>query len=162
MQNTKDYVMDIRKKLNTHDEIMVPSAAIIPFKDSKIMLQLRSDSNQWGLIGGGINYGELITNTAIRELKEETNLDAINYDLLGIYSQFNIEYANQDKVNAFTVAFVCEVTNEKESKFNDGETLDVKWFTIEEIRKLNLWHEKVLEISEDAFEFLNNKKVVVK
>ncbi len=162
MENNKDYVMDIRRKLNTHQEIMVPSAAIIPFDGSRILLQLRSDSNQWGLFGGGINYKETIEETAVRELKEEANLTATNYEVLGICSQFNIKYKNKDEVNAFTIAFICEIIDEQKKNFNDGEPLDARWFTLEEIKELNLWHKKILEIAKDAFEFVKNKKIIVK
>ncbi len=162
MKNNIDYATDIRKKLKTNDLIMVPSASVVPIKDSKILLQLRTDTNKWGLIGGGINYDETILETAARELKEETNLEAINYTLIGIYSQFNITYENKDKVNAFTLVFICELINENSSNYNDGETLDLKWFSIDQIRKLNLWNNKVLEICQDTFTFLENNKVFIK
>ncbi len=158
----KDYVMDIRKKLKSHDLIMVPSAAIVPFDGEKVILQRRSDTGTWGVFGGGINYDESIKETAIRELFEESNFNAINLKEFGIYSKFPIKYSNGDVVNAFTIAFVCGVKNKDDFKNNDNETLEVGIFTKKDIETLEFWNETSKEIVEDAFEYKKNKKFILK
>ena len=50
-------------------------ATVVVIKDNKILLNLRSDTNTWGIPGGEIELGESLEETATRELKEETNLD---------------------------------------------------------------------------------------
>ncbi len=153
---TKDYAMDMRKKINSNDLIVVPSAAVTPYKDGKILLQRRSDTGTWGNIGGGANYGELIEETARRELFEETNLQAVNLRMYGVYSQFLITYESSgDHVNAFSIAFVCEVEDSYEIKFNDSETLESKWFTEKELENIEFWNPKAYELAKDAFLFIN-------
>ncbi len=152
---TKDYAMDMRKKINNNDLIVVPSAAITPYKDGKILLQRRNDTKTWGNIGGGAHYGELIEETARRELFEETNLEAVNLRMMGVYSQFLITYKSSgDHVNAFSIAFVCEVEQNFEIQFNDEETLESKWFTKEELETIEFWNPKAYEIAKDAFLFI--------
>ncbi|CAM9156064.1 NUDIX domain-containing protein [Mycoplasma marinum] len=161
-QPNKDYIMDIRSKLNNHDLIMVPSATVIPFKDNKVLLQKRSDTGTWGTFGGGIQYNEKIQDTAIRELLEESNLECKDIQPFGIYSLFPIEYANKDKVNAFTIAFICSLKDKNAFKANDGETIEAAWFNIEQIKELTFWNKACKEIIIDAFSFIESKEFICK
>ncbi len=61
-------------------------ATVVVLKDNKILLNLRSDTNTWGIPGGALELGETLEETAARELKEETNLEAMSYTLLNVFS----------------------------------------------------------------------------
>ncbi|MBY0202332.1 NUDIX domain-containing protein [Paenibacillus cucumis (ex Kampfer et al. 2016)] len=61
--------------------IIVTGGAIIRDHAGKILLQRRSDYGDWGLPGGGMEAGEQIEETMIREVKEETGLEVISYEL---------------------------------------------------------------------------------
>jgi len=54
--------------------------------DGRLLLELRSDCGMWGLLGGGVDPGESITQTALREVAEESGLTIEITRLLGIYS----------------------------------------------------------------------------
>ncbi|CAI7663214.1 unnamed protein product [Penicillium discolor] len=66
--------------------IVVTGGAIIRDDHGRILLQRRSDYGDWGLPGGGMEPGERIEETMIREVKEETGLDVISYELASIYT----------------------------------------------------------------------------
>lgn len=67
--------MDIRKKVG-HDPIIYAGATILVFNNNnELLLNLRSDTLDWGIPGGGKELNETLEECAIRELKEETNLD---------------------------------------------------------------------------------------
>jgi 8-oxo-dGTP pyrophosphatase MutT (NUDIX family) len=53
----------------------------------RILLEKRSDNGTWGLPGGGIEPGESVYETALREVKEETGLDIEITGLVGVYSE---------------------------------------------------------------------------
>ena len=55
------------------------------------MLEHRTDCNKWGLIGGSVEIGEQIEETALRECYEETGLiiDKKKLIFLGLYSDIN-------------------------------------------------------------------------
>ena len=52
----------------------------------RILLERRSDCGLWGLLGGSVHPGESITQTAQREIKEESGLIVVISCLVGVYS----------------------------------------------------------------------------
>jgi ADP-ribose pyrophosphatase YjhB (NUDIX family) len=59
---------------------------IFDLKD-RVLLCHRRDADVWNLPGGGMQLGELPTETAMRETKEETGLDVKVTRLVGVYSK---------------------------------------------------------------------------
>ena len=53
----------------------------------RILLERRSDNGMWGLPGGGIETGESVCETALREVQEETGLKIEITGLVGVYSE---------------------------------------------------------------------------
>ena len=71
--------------------------------DSKrqILLEKRSDCGMWGLPGGQIEAGESVTETAVREVFEETGLKVKIVGLIGVYSDPKnriVKYPDNDNV----------------------------------------------------------------
>jgi ADP-ribose pyrophosphatase YjhB (NUDIX family) len=61
----------------------------LPMPDGQhgiILIKRKFPPYGWAIPGGFVDYGERVENAAIREAKEETNLDVSLSDLLGIYS----------------------------------------------------------------------------
>jgi ADP-ribose pyrophosphatase YjhB (NUDIX family) len=66
---------------------------------------------------------------AIREVKEETNLDISIKKLIGVYSDPNsqvFEYPNGKVVHFITTCFLAEITG-GELKCNSDESLEIKF-----------------------------------
>ncbi|MEK3701485.1 NUDIX domain-containing protein [Paenibacillus sp. FSL R10-2199] len=76
--------------------IIVTGGAIIKDKYGRILLQQRSDYGDWELPGGGMEAGETIEETMIREVKEETGLEVNHYNLLSIYTGARMMYTYPD------------------------------------------------------------------
>lgn len=58
--------------------------------DGRIVLVQRRDNGRWGLPGGLVDWGENITTTVSRELREETGLTVEKLGrLVGVYSAVN-------------------------------------------------------------------------
>lgn len=79
--------------------------------------------HRWGLPGGRHEPGESIEETAIREAKEETNLDVELGELIGTYL---IVRAGGEKLLDVSV-FVASIVG-GDLKPNEGEIADVGWF----------------------------------
>lgn len=72
------------------EQVQLTSDIIIEFPDGSIVLGKRMNEpykGMWGLPGGKMDEGETIEATAIREAKEETNLDIEITGIVGVYSQ---------------------------------------------------------------------------
>ena len=79
--------LSFRNYLSGNEKIRLTSSIIILSEKNKLLLELRSDCNLWGLIGGVVNAGEDPKYSACRECEEETGLvlSKNNLKLLDIY-----------------------------------------------------------------------------
>lgn len=103
------YVEELRALVG-HRPLILPGAAVLALDpDGRILLQRRTDSGLWGTPGGMMEPGESIEETARRELREETGLEAGSLVLHGVVSgsgHFH-RYPNGDEVYNLTVVFVA-------------------------------------------------------
>ncbi|MGV2883670.1 NUDIX domain-containing protein [Paenibacillus taichungensis] len=102
--------------------IVVTGGAIIRDHMGRILLQKRSDYGDWGLPGGGMEPGESIEETMIREVKEETGLDVSSYELASIYTGEKMKYTYPDGNEVVFVMFLFNVTAELGGKLDDDQT----------------------------------------
>lgn len=66
---------------------MVPSVNVVVTNDrGQILLIRRSDNDNWALPGGAIDFGESMTQAAVRETVEETGIACEVTGLVGIYT----------------------------------------------------------------------------
>lgn len=104
--------------------IVVTGGAIIRDDRGRILLQRRSDYGDWGLPGGGMEPGERIEETMIREVKEETGLDVISYELSSIYTGERMKYTYPDGNEVVFVMFLFNARVNLDGKLaEDGRTL---------------------------------------
>lgn len=145
------YITDIRKHIG-HRPMLSAGATIVVLKDNKILLNLRSDTNTWGIPGGSLELGETLEETAERELKEETNLEAEGFTLLNVFSgnDFYFEYPNGDKLHSVIALYLANgVTGTL--KITDGESHKLSYFSFSELPKLESRAKKIMDwiIKED-------------
>jgi len=67
--------------------VKVGVGVIVVDDNERVLLEKRSDNGMWGLPGGGIEPGEAVCETALREVREETGLDIEITGLVGVYSE---------------------------------------------------------------------------
>ncbi|MEK8127732.1 NUDIX domain-containing protein [Paenibacillus filicis] len=104
--------------------IIVTGGAIIKDSQGRILLQKRSDYGDWGLPGGGMEPGESIEETMVREVKEETGLDLVDYELYAVYSGPRMMYTYPDGNEVVFVMFLFHATADLTGKLGaDGRSL---------------------------------------
>ncbi|MGG1686866.1 NUDIX domain-containing protein [Pseudalkalibacillus sp. NRS-1564] len=116
--------------MSTIDELKAGVAVIILNEENEVLLQKRTDVGQWGIPSGHIEIGETVSEAAIREVKEETNLDITITRIIGVYSDPTSQvfhYPNGKVVHFITTCFLAEVTG-GELRCNSAESLDVQFF----------------------------------
>lgn len=133
----RDYIDDPNApKANS----VVPSVVVVVRDDQgRVLLIHKVDNNLWALPGGGHEIGESITDTAVREVREETGLDVEVVRLTGTYTNPNhvMAYDDGEVRQQFSLCFVANLVGGTPRE--DGvETKQVKWVEPDEIGGLNM------------------------
>lgn len=102
-------------------------------KDNKILLIKEAKKQcygKWNFPSGHVEENEYIREAAVREVKEETNLDVRLDKLISIY--------NNVFEGSYSISFVFTSIIEKNNEilFNKNEILEAKWFSFEEIEDI--------------------------
>jgi len=116
---------------------LVPAAsAVVTDEKGRILLMRRSDNELWSIPGGGMEVGERIAETAIREVKEETGLDVEIDRVVGIYSnpRHVVEYSDGEVRQQFSVCFACRVVGGELA--TSKESLEVGFYPPTEIEEM--------------------------
>jgi len=98
----------------------------------------------WGMPGGKIEFAEHVEKAAVREFKEETNIDTKFEKLCGIASE--IIYKN-NKANAHFIIFVCKL-NHLHTDTKETEEGKLRWFDINKLEKEKIIPSDILMIKE--------------
>ncbi|MEO0535817.1 MAG: NUDIX domain-containing protein [Cyanobacteria bacterium P01_A01_bin.123] len=94
--------------------------AIIFDAQDRVLLCHRTDFDAWNLPGGGVESGELPTEGVIREVKEETGLEAVVERLIGVYGK-------PDK-DELVFSFICRAVGGQLSVTN--ESRECRYFAL--------------------------------
>ncbi|MGW5744576.1 NUDIX hydrolase [Amycolatopsis sp. NPDC003861] len=119
---------------------VVPSVTVAIRDDAgRILLIHKVDNDLWALPGGGHDAGERITDTAVREVREETGLDVEVVRLIGTYTDPNhvMAYDDGEVRQQFSLCFEGRWTGGQPRE--DGtETKAVRWVDPSELERLNI------------------------
>lgn len=128
------YIKELRKYVGNAPILTAGVGLLVFNNENKILMQLRTDYNQWGFPGGSMELGESFEEVASRELKEETNLEIDDLKLIKVLSGKNTyrEYPNGDKLYDITAIFVIKKYH-GELKINDDESKKLDWFDINDL-----------------------------
>ena len=96
-------------------------------------------AGDWRMVGGKVKQGESAWQTALRELKEETQLSPILFWTVPSINQF---YDFHEDIIHQIPVFACEIESNSEPVLND-EHIDFKWVTIDEITQYIQWPEQI-------------------
>jgi isopentenyldiphosphate isomerase len=113
---------------------------IVEDEHRNILVQKRSpymvsQPNCWDISAAGhVDFGEEYLDAAIRETHEELGLK--NQNLIEIGSFFKQGPINNKIQKRFVKVYKVSIAQETPINFDKGEVTEVKWMSIEEIRKL--------------------------
>ena len=100
----------------------------------------------YALPGGFMNYGERAEECAVREVEEETGLETMVLDLIGIYSSPD----RDPRGHTVTIAYLMKATGGKLRSGDDAS--DVKLFPLDDLPDLAFDHRMIVD------DFLRNRR----
>ena len=116
-----------------------PAAAVALFNsEGSILLLRRKDNDKWTMPGGTLDFGESMTDCAIREVREETGLNIRITGLIGTYTdpQVLIAYSDGEVRQEFTLVYAAEI-EAGELKIDD-ESKEYRWVPLSTALELAL------------------------
>ena len=138
--------MNLRKYVG-HEPLIGLGATTLVFNEkNEILLNLRTDTNNWGIPGGSMELYETIEETAIRELKEEAGISAEELELVTVLSgkDYYFEYPNGDKL--CTVIVLFKVKNYSGTvKVSDKESKELKFFALDKLPNMEKRAQRIID-----------------
>lgn len=99
-------------------------------RDGRWLLIRRSDTGEWALPGGTLEWGETLRESVVREVAEEAGVTrCVPGRLVGIYSRPD----RDPRFHAVTVVVECEVDEPTQSPVNPLEIMEVRLFRDDEL-----------------------------
>lgn len=141
-----NYIKSMRKHIGTSPIIAPGSAIIVMNERNELLLQLRSDTNDWGIPGGGMEPGDSFEETAKKELFEETGLMANKLELIDVASgkEFYFKFPHGDEIyNATAIFKATDLSGELKS--HDEKSVEISYFPLHSLPNLNYTTQKILE-----------------
>lgn len=96
---------------------------VIPSEGGVVLIRRGTDpyKGTWALPGGFVEVGETVENAAVREAKEETNLDVELESLVGVYS----EPDRDPRGHNVSVTFLARITGGDPEAATDADEVAV-------------------------------------
>lgn len=118
------------------------------FNDENKLLLLKNAKGTWGILGGHMNKGEQIRDTAHREAMEEANIK------IDIKRQFGMRSLDDNK--SVVVSFAC-LYKSGDIKLQVKEVTEYKWVRIDKLRDFELTFVDLPALAKKALQIVSRK-----
>lgn len=115
---------------------MVLGVSVVVLEEGSVLLTKREDFRLWCLPGGIVDDGETLADAAVREVREETGLEAALERLVGIYSAPKFM-----RGGSHTALFVAHPTGGA-LRPDAKESLELGYFAPEELPEEMFWWQR--------------------
>ena len=131
-----DFILALRRKSGT-DPLWLSGVSAVVCRQDQVLLVRRADTGAWTPVTGIIDPGEQPADAAVREVREETGVDAVPERLALVHVTDPVVYANGDQARyldlLFRMRWVCGAPHPA-----DGENTDARWFAVDAVSYTHL------------------------
>ncbi|KRM95094.1 NTP pyrophosphohydrolase [Liquorilactobacillus aquaticus DSM 21051] len=132
----ENYIKMIRSMVGNTPIILNTAAGILLNDDKKVLLHLRTDTNNWSLPGGYLEYGETFAAACVREYKEDSGLEVKIIRPLKMFDRGFVEYPNGDKAQTISQLFLVQPVGGNLLSKPTDETLALGYFNFNNLPPL--------------------------
>ncbi|QCB50755.1 NUDIX domain-containing protein [Rhodococcus sp. PAMC28707] len=122
-----EFVLSLRRRVGTAPLWLSGVSAVVLDENDRILLTRRRDNGLWAVVSGILEPGEEPGPAALREIAEETGLDAELIRLTSVDVTGPITYPNGDQAQYLDLTFLARRTG-GDAHVADDENLAVEWF----------------------------------
>ena len=139
-----------------------PATAVALFNPAgELLLLHRKDNDKWTMPGGTLDFGESLTQCAIREVFEETGLQIRITGLIGTYTDPHvlIAYSDGEVRQEFTFVYAAEI--ESGDLKIDDESKEASWVPLMSAVELPLAESQRRRLM-DVLEYHKNRQTFLR
>ena len=139
--------MGIKEYEQTLTNPLKEATVLLLLRDEQVLLAMKKRGfgvGKWNGVGGKPNLGEVITETAIRESKEEIGVTPVDPDRVAVF-KYHFPHDN------FGMQVWIFTTNKWQGEPSESEEMKPQWFNLKDIPYDQMWSDdkvwmpKVLE-----------------
>lgn len=120
------------------NSIVAAASAIVTNEHGEILVHRRTDNDLWALPGGGMEFGESVSETIIREVHEETGLHVKPTHVIAVYSdpKHVFAYTDGEVRQEFSICIACQVISGN-LRISD-ESKELRFAKIEDVAQMDM------------------------
>ena len=123
-----EFVSRLRAHVGTELLWLPGVSAVVLDDDGRVLLGRRADNGRWAVISGILEPGEQPAVAIVREVLEETGVQAVVEGLAAVDTGSDVVvYPNGDRAQYLDLTFLCRAVG-GEARVADDESTDVGWF----------------------------------
>ena len=122
-----DFVLALRAQVGHHPLWLPGVSGVVLDDEGRVLLGRRADNGRWAVVSGILEPGEEPGVAVVREVREETGVDAEVVALTAVSVSEVVRYPNGDVAQYLDVCFWCRATGGT-AAVGDDESLEVGWF----------------------------------
>ncbi|AVK61595.1 ADP-ribose pyrophosphatase [Lactobacillus sp. CBA3605] len=131
-----NYIQEIRALVGHKPIILNTAAGILVDTQQRVLLNLRTDTHNWSLPGGYLEYGETYAEACIREYQEDSGLKVKISAPIGIFDRGETAYPNGDVAQTITQLFLVQAIGGQILNQATDETLKLDYFDFKQLPPL--------------------------
>lgn len=126
-----EFIVELREHIG-HAPLWLPGITAVVIRDQQVLLIKRADNHAWTPVTGIVEPGENPADCAVREVLEESGIDAVARRLAWVHVTRMVVHANGDCAQYLDHVFRMDwVAGEPFSA--DDESLEARWFDLAEM-----------------------------
>lgn len=123
-----EFVAALREHVGHAPLFLSGVSAVVIDDDGRLLLTQRADNGRWAVVSGILEPGEKPGAAVLREIREETGVDAELVRVTSVDTAGPVTYPNGDVASYLDVCFLVRAVS-GEARVADEENLDVRWFS---------------------------------